>query len=204
MQVNAKIDLTFASALRAFLRQDPDVILVGEIRDHETAANAVQASLTGHLVMSTIHTNDAAGAFTRLIDMGIEPFLVSDQLLGVLAQRLVRRLCPHCRRSAEPTEVEFAELGMTREELGGRKVWHAVGCEECNGLGYRGRSGIFEFLAATDAVKAAVAKGGNSVFIKETAKQDGMRTLRDDGIAKALSGITSIEEVLRVTRDNEA
>ena len=202
VQVNSKIDLTFASALRAFLRQDPDVILVGEIRDHETAANAIQASLTGHLVLSTIHTNDAAGAFTRLIDMGVEPFLVSDQLLGVLAQRLVRRLCKHCKEPYEPTDIELMELGITREELGGRPVWGPVGCEHCNGLGYRGRCGIFEFLAATDSVKAAVAKGGNSVRIKEAGVAAGMRTLRDDGIVKVLEGTTSVEEIVRVTREN--
>ncbi|MFT7518116.1 MAG: general secretion pathway protein E [Kiritimatiellia bacterium] len=204
VQVNSKINLTFASALRAFLRQDPDVILVGEIRDHETASNAVQASLTGHLVMSTIHTNDAAGAFTRLIDMGIEPFLVSDQLLGVLGQRLVRRLCDHCKTSTPASDVELAELGMTRHQIAERELWHAVGCDECNNLGYRGRCGIFEFLAATDAIKAAVAKGGNSVAIKDVAKADGMLTLRDDGVRKAMLGVTSIEEVLRITRENES
>jgi general secretion pathway protein E len=202
VQVNHKIELTFASALRSFLRQDPDVILVGEIRDHETAANAVQASLTGHLVLSTIHTNDAAGAFTRLVDMGIEPFLVSDQLLGVLAQRLVRRLCPHCKRPHAPTSAELAELGVSREQLGDRVLYAPQGCEKCNGLGYRGRCGIFEFLNATDPVKAAVAKGGNSAAIREVAMREGMRTLRDDGINKVLNGVTSIEEILRVTREN--
>lgn len=202
VQVNHKIDLTFASALRAFLRQDPDVILVGEIRDHETAANAVQASLTGHLVLSTIHTNDAAGAFTRLVDMGIEPFLVSDQLLGVLAQRLVRRLCPHCKTSRPLTEIECMELGLNPAEAGGREAFHPVGCKECNGLGYRGRCGIFEFLEASEPVKEAVAKGGNAARIKEAGARDGMRTLRDDGIAKVFAGVTSVEEILRVTREN--
>ncbi len=202
VQVNHKIDLTFASALRAFLRQDPDVILVGEIRDHETAANAVQASLTGHLVLSTIHTNDAAGAFTRLVDMGIEPFLVSDQLLGVLAQRLVRRLCSHCKEPRPLAELERMELGITEQEAAGRPTYHPVGCEHCNGLGYRGRCGIFEFLAASDKVKEAVAKGGNAARIKEAGAKDGMKTLRDDGIAKVFAGVTSVEEILRVTREN--
>lgn len=202
VQVNSKIGLTFAGALRSFLRQDPDVILVGEIRDHETAANAVQASLTGHLVLSTIHTNDAAGAFTRLIDMGIEPFLVSDQLLGVLAQRLVRRLCPSCKESYVPSDIELGELSITREELGDRLAYRPVGCKECNGLGYRGRSGIFEFLAATDPVKMAVSKRMSSGEIKEVAAKDGMITLRDDGVNKVFAGTTSIEEIVRVTREN--
>jgi general secretion pathway protein E len=204
VQVNSKIGLTFAGALRSFLRQDPDVILVGEIRDHETAANAVQASLTGHLVLSTIHTNDAAGAFTRLIDMGIEPFLVSDQLLGVLAQRLVRRLCPHCKEAYDPSEIELGELGISHDELNGRKAYRPVGCKECNGLGYRGRSGIFEFLAATDPIKLAVAKRVGSGELKEVAARDGMITLRDDGVNKVFSGTTSIEEVVRVTRENSS
>jgi general secretion pathway protein E len=204
VQVNSKIGLTFAGALRAFLRQDPDVILVGEIRDHETAANAVQASLTGHLVLSTIHTNDAAGAFTRLIDMGIEPFLVSDQLLGVLAQRLVRKLCPHCKEPYDPSDIELGELGIIREQVRGRHAWRPVGCKECNGLGYRGRSGIFEFLPATDAVKTAVAKRVSSGELKETAARDGMTSLRDDGVTKVLNGVTSIEEVVRVTRENSS
>jgi len=204
VQVNHKIELTFASALRAFLRQDPDIILVGEIRDHETAANAVQASLTGHLVLSTIHTNDAAGAFTRLVDMGIEPFLVSDQLLGVLAQRLVRRLCQHCKQPQPLTDIELMELGISAEEANGRPSYHPVGCEHCNGLGYRGRCGIFEFLKATDHVKEAVAVGGNAARIKEAGARDGMRSLRDDGIAKVFAGITSVEEILRVTRENVA
>ncbi|MFK7927669.1 MAG: type II secretion system ATPase GspE [Myxococcota bacterium] len=204
VQVNHKIDLTFASALRSFLRQDPDVILVGEIRDQETAANAVQASLTGHLVLSTIHTNDAAGAFTRLVDMGIEPFLVSDQLLGVLAQRLVRRLCPHCKVPYQPTDVELAELGITVAEIGDRQAYKPVGCDQCNGLGYRGRCGIFEFLDATDSVKDAVAHGGNSARIKEAGAADGMLTLRDDGIAKVFQGTTSVEEIVRVTRENSS
>lgn len=204
VQVNSKIGLTFAGALRSFLRQDPDVILVGEIRDHETAANAVQASLTGHLVLSTIHTNDAAGAFTRLIDMGIEPFLVSDQLLGVLGQRLVRRLCPTCKEPYEPSEIELGELGITLERFEGKPAWRPVGCKECNGLGYRGRLGIFEFLAATDPVKLAVAKRQSSGELKEVAARDGMTTLRDDGVTKVLAGKTSIEEVVRVTRENSS
>jgi general secretion pathway protein E len=202
VQVNSKIDLTFASALRSFLRQDPDVILVGEIRDHETAANAVQASLTGHLVLSTIHTNDAAGAFTRLIDMGIEPFLVSDQLLGVLAQRLVRRLCPQCKVPYVPTDIELMELGVDRAELDGRMVYRGPGCDHCDGKGYRGRCGIFEFMVASDAVKAAVATRNNSARIKEVAAAEGMRSLRDDGIQKVFDGTTSVDEVVRVTREN--
>jgi len=202
VQVNHKIDLTFASALRAFLRQDPDVILVGEIRDAETAANAVQASLTGHLVFSTIHTNDAAGAFARLVDMGVEPFLVASSLLGVLAQRLVRRLCPHCRESYTPSNEEIIDLQISREQLVGSEVFRAVGCDECSNLGYRGRIGIYEFLPAYEKVKTVVIANADAGAVKRAAREIGMSTLRDDGIAKVLAGVTTFEEVLRVTRED--
>jgi general secretion pathway protein E len=203
VQVNHKIELTFASALRSFLRQDPDVILVGEIRDRETAANAVQASLTGHLVFSTIHTNDAAGAFARLVDMNVEPFLVASSLLGVLAQRLVRRLCPHCKQPYTPSDAELADMGVTRETVPGQ-VYKAVGCDECHGLGYRGRSGIFEFLPAWEEVKTLVIRNADAGTVKKKAIELGMTTLRDDGIAKVISGVTTFDEVLRVTREDEA
>ncbi|MBT3217462.1 MAG: type II secretion system ATPase GspE [Proteobacteria bacterium] len=201
VQVNPKIELTFASALRAFLRQDPDVILVGEIRDRETADNAVQASLTGHLVFSTIHTNDAAGAFARLTDMGVEPFLVASSLLGVLAQRLVRCLCVHCREAYTPTDTELIDLALTREQVPGQ-VYRSAGCPKCNNLGYRGRTGIYEFLPAFEEVKQLVIANADSGTVKRKAVSLGMGTLRDDGVIKVLEGVTSFDEVMRVTQDD--
>ncbi|MCB9665911.1 MAG: type II secretion system ATPase GspE [Alphaproteobacteria bacterium] len=200
VQVNQKIDLTFASALRSFLRQDPDVILVGEIRDRETAENAVQASLTGHMVFSTIHTNDAAGAFARLTDMGVEPFLVASSLAGVLAQRLVRRLCPHCKRPYTPTDEELVDLGLSRADIAGHTIYEAVGCEECQQVGYKGRLGIYEFLPAWDDVKTLVIANADAGKVKKKAVELGMRTLRDDGFRKVMNGMTSLDEVMRVTQ----
>lgn len=199
VQVNPKIDLTFASALRAFLRQDPDVILVGEIRDRETAENAVQASLTGHLVFSTIHTNDAAGAFARLTEMGVEPFLVASSLLGVVAQRLVRRLCPHCRQIYVPTDAELIDLGLTRAQV--PQAWRPVGCEKCHTLGYKGRLGIYELLPAFDEVKTMVMANADAGTIRRRAIELGMLPIREDGIQKAIQGLTSFEEVVSATRD---
>jgi len=201
VQVNHKINLTFASALRAFLRQDPDVILVGEIRDTETANNAVQASLTGHLVFSTIHTNDAAGAFARLVEMGVEPFLVSSSLLGVIAQRLVRRLCMSCRERYVPSDEELADLQLHRADVPG-EVWRSAGCEECNQTGYSGRTGIYEFLPAGEEVRRLVIANADATKVKKAAVDDGMLTLRDDGVAKVLQGITSFDEVMRVTQED--
>ena len=176
---------------------------MGEIRDRETAENAVRASLTGHLVFSTIHTNDAAGAFGRLIDMGVEPYLVAGSLLGVLAQRLVRRLCPECREPYVPTDTELEELALTRKDVPGT-VYRAVGCEECHGLGYRGRAGIYEFLRASEDVKTLVQAHADAGKIKRQAIVDGMKTLRDDGVDKVLAGVTTFEEVLRVTSIEQA
>lgn len=200
--VNPKIELTFASGLRSFLRHDPDVIMVGEIRDGETAEIAIQASLTGHLVFSTVHTNDAAGAFTRLIDMGVEPFLVASSLLAVMAQRLVRRLCGECKESYEPTQAEIEKIELTADQVAaaGGKFWRPVGCEKCRGLGYRGRSGIYEFLIVSDHVRQLVMERKDAGTIKRAALLDGMRTLRVDGGDKILQGVTSVEEVLRVTQ----
>lgn len=200
-QVNPKIDLTFASVLRAHLRQDPDVILVGETRDRETAANAIQASLTGHLVFSTIHTNDSPTAFTRLIDMGIEPFLVSSSLVAILAQRLARRLCPDCKEFYLPTDEELREINIPRARLHNGGLWRAVGCGNCNQKGYRGRSGIYELLIVTDAIRAKVNAGSDAGAVKKLAIAEGMRTLRDDGLDKAIAGETSLDEVLRVTKE---
>ncbi len=196
-QVNAKIDMTFAKALRAILRQDPDIIMIGEIRDLETAQIAVQASLTGHLVLATLHTNDAASAVTRLTDMGIEPFLLSSSLLGVLAQRLVRRLCPHCR-TEEIIEVSDAEAEALQAR-GQQQVWHATGCEHCGQSGYHGRTGVYELLTVDDTLRTLIHKQAPETELKAAALANGMRTMRADGQRWIDSGATSLEEVLRVT-----
>jgi general secretion pathway protein E len=204
MQVNPKIDLTFASGLRSFLRQDPDVIMVGEIRDLETAEIAIQASLTGHLVLSTIHTNDAASAVTRLVDMGVEPFLVASSLIGIMAQRLVRVVCKNCREPHPPTEAELSELGLTEtwgEEARRRTLYRAKGCAKCNDTGYRGRTGIYELMTLDDDLRALILKNLDSGGIKKEAVRQGMLTLKEHGAQKVLEGFTTVEEVLRVTRD---
>ncbi len=197
--VNEAIDLTFARVLRAFLRQDPDKILVGEIRDLETAQIAIQASLTGHLVLSTLHTNDAAGAITRLIDMGTEPFLVAASLEGVLAQRLVRRICSECLADYEPNEATISQLGLSANELGDKRFYTGTGCDKCNGTGYRGRRGLFELLDMSDPIKELVTERAPSVVIKHKAIELGMNTLREDGLRNIYDGTTTIEEVLKYT-----
>ncbi len=203
IQVNPKIDLTFANGLRSILRQDPDVIMVGEIRDTETAEIAIQAALTGHLVFSTLHTNDSFGAMTRLLDMGIEPFLVSSSVIAVMAQRLVRRVCPECRVAYRPTREEIEEVGITPQQLGGREIYkQGPGCAHCKGKGYRGRTGIHELLVVDDEIRALVMKNADAASIRRTATAHGMNTLREDGAEKVLAGITTIEEVLRVTQDD--
>ncbi|HTD02355.1 type II secretion system ATPase GspE [Undibacterium sp.] len=181
-QVNPRIEMTFAKALRAILRQDPDVIMIGEIRDLETAQIAVQASLTGHLVLATLHTNDAAAAVTRLLDMGIEPFLLSSSLLGVVAQRLVRKLCSHCKRFDG-------------------QAWHAVGCEHCGQTGYQGRVGVYELLLTTDEIRAQIHHQAAEAEIRAVAQRDGMATMREDGERWLQAGITTPEELLRVTKE---
>jgi len=186
-QVNARIDMTFAVALRAILRQDPDVVMIGEIRDLETAQIAVQASLTGHLVLATLHTNDSVSALTRLTDMGVEPFLLSSSLLGVLAQRLVRRLCQQCRAPAQDPE--------------GRTVWRAVGCPACSHTGYSGRTGIHELFVVDDDIRNLVHENAGEQAIRRAASAKGMRTMRDDGERWIRDGITNMEEIARVTRD---
>ena len=200
--VNPKINLTFASGLRSFLRHDPDIIMVGEIRDEETAGIAIQASLTGHLVLSTLHTNDAAGAFTRLTDMGVEPFLVASSLLANLAQRLVRRLCKHCKEAFYPSEAEITKLGVTKTDVinHGGYLYKPVGCDECRHSGYRGRTGIYELLMVTDEIRQLVMGRSDASVVKKQAVQQGMRTLQQDGASKVLQGVTSIEEVFRVTQ----
>ena len=198
MQVNPKINLTFASGLRSMVRQDPDVILVGEIRDRETADIAIHAALTGHLVFSTLHTNDSASAVTRLTDMGIEPFLVSTAVQAIIAQRLVRLLCTHCKEAYEPEEAQWAELRSSREVAG--PIFRADGCEKCLETGYRGRTGIYEFLLLSEAIKGLVLKTSDANQINKVARAEGMANLREDGINKVTEGRTTISEVLRVTQ----
>lgn len=196
IQTNAKIGLTFASGLRAILRQDPDIVMIGEIRDLETAEIAINASLTGHLVLSTIHTNDAAGAFPRMIDMGCEPFLIATSLLGVVSQRLVRVLCPHCKESHIPTDFELMSLGLRRDQVMGKNISRAVGCDLCNGKGYLGRTLIQELLVVTEEVRTLIMQRKDAGTIKKKAIEQGMLTFRDNGIEKVMRGITTIEEVM--------
>jgi general secretion pathway protein E len=200
-QVNPRIELTFARALRAILRQDPDVIMIGEIRDLETAQIAVQSSLTGHLVLATLHTNDSVGAVTRLVDMGVEPFLVASSLLGVLAQRLVRKLCPNCRRQHVPDSTECRMLQIDPRAAAQQPVYMAAGCEACNQTGYQGRTGIFELLRVDDPLRALIHDGASEAKLREYARHQGMLSIRDDGLRWVRAGFTSIEEVLRVTRE---
>jgi type IV pilus assembly protein PilB len=197
MQMRKEIGLTFSNALRCYLRQDPDVILVGEIRDLETAEIAIEASLTGHLLFSTLHTNDAAGTVTRFLDMGIQPFLVSSSLLLVCAQRLLRRLCPKCKEAYDPSDEEIQILDDLAQ---GATLFKAKGCEACNGTGYKGRIGTHEILTMNDAIKEAVLRSASSEEIREEALKNGMIPVYKDSLEKAAKGITSIEEVLRVVR----
>ena len=198
-QVNPKTDLTFARALRAILRQDPDVIMIGEIRDLETAQIAVQASLTGHLVLATLHTNDSVGAVTRLVDMGIEPFLVASSLIGVLAQRLVRRLCPQCRKPRIPDAAERRLLQLAADDA--RTIYVPGGCSACANTGYQGRTGVFELLTIDDAMRTLIHDGAPEERLREHARANGMRSIREDGLRWVLAGETSIDEVLRVSRE---
>ncbi|MDF2378363.1 MAG: GspE/PulE family protein [Verrucomicrobiales bacterium] len=197
--VNEAIGLNFGRVLRAFLRQDPDRILVGEMRDLETAQIAIQASLTGHLVLSTLHTNDAPGAVTRLVDMGCEPFLVAATLEGVLGQRLLRRICPDCRVSYKPSAAVLRQLGLTDADTGGNEFYTGQGCDTCNDTGYRGRQGLFELLDMTDPIREMVAQRAATVVLKQKAQELGMKTLREDGLRNIFQGITTIEEVLKYT-----
>lgn len=203
IQVNTKVNLSFANGLRSILRQDPDVILVGEIRDRETADIAIHASLTGHLVFSTLHTNDSASAITRLIDMGIEPFLVSSSLMAVVAQRLVRHLCNICKEEYTPTDEELYKIGIQRSTVLGNKLYRSAGCEQCLDTGFSGRSGIFEILKMDDDIRNLTLQSTDSGTIKKKALERGLTTLRSDGIVKILMGQTSIDEVLRVTEQDE-
>jgi len=200
IHVNPKIGLTFANGLRSIVRQDPDVILVGEIRDLETAEISIHAALTGHLVFSTLHTNDAAGAVTRLIDMGIEPFLVASSVVAIIAQRLVRVICPSCKEPYKPEQALLQEVGLTSSRTNKKMLYRGTGCPECLDTGYRGRTGIYEILKVDDAIRSLVLKTSDSATIRAEGVQRAMTTLRDDGIRKVLEGTTTIEEVLRVTQ----
>ncbi|MFA6288777.1 MAG: type II secretion system ATPase GspE [Opitutaceae bacterium] len=197
--VNHAVGLTFAAALRSFLRQDPDVIMVGEIRDLETAQIAIQASLTGHLVLSTLHTNDAPGAVTRLVDMGVEPFLIASSLEAVLAQRLVRRICKNCKTPYEPPAALLQQLGIDPVDIGNREFFYGRGCEHCSDSGYRGRMGVYEWLRLSESIRDLVVERASTMVIKQKALEQGMRTLRDDGLRAIFDGATSIEEIIKYT-----
>jgi len=200
IQVNPKIDLTFANGLRSIVRQDPDVILVGEIRDLETAEIAIQAALTGHLVFSTLHTNDSASAVTRLIDMGIEAFLVTSSVIAIVAQRLVRTICDECKAAYIPDEESMQNIGITTEMFAGKEIYGGKGCHSCLNTGYRGRTGIFELMVLDDQIKNLILKTSDSNAIKRKAVEQEMVPLRQDGAVKVLNGITTVEEALRLTQ----
>jgi len=197
-QVNYKVNMTFAKGLRAILRQDPDIVMIGEIRDLETGQIAIQASLTGHLVLSTLHTNSAIGAITRLSDMGIEPFLLASSLIGVIAQRLIRLLCPHCKKAASATDSECATLGIPKKDP--PLIYRPVGCSKCRNLGYSGRSGIYEIIAIDDTLRADIHDKASEQKIKKHARTL-FPSIRQDGFRRVLSGVTSLEEILRVTSE---
>ena len=195
-QVNSKAGLTFATGLRSMLRQDPDIIMVGEIRDSETAVLATEAALTGHLVFSTLHTNDASGAVARLLEMGIEPFLVASSLVGILAQRLLRTVCPRCKEDFVPPESAVRRLGLDYDPQSPPKFARGRGCDACRRTGYRGRTGVFEFLMVNDDVRDLIIKETPSHVIAQSAVENGMVTLREDAVQKVSQGITTIEEAL--------
>ena len=197
--INDAQGMTFAKALRSFLRQDPDIIMLGEMRDLETSQIAIQASLTGHLVLSTLHTNDAPGAVTRLVDMGVEPFLISSTLMAVLAQRLVRTICKKCRTPFEPTETQLALLNLSPHDMGEKVFYYGRGCQNCNDTGYRGRKGIFELLVVSEAIRNLINERAPAVVLRQKAVELGMVTLREDGLRSIFDGDTTIEEVVKYT-----
>ena len=197
--VNSQVGMTFQSGLKAFLRQDPDIIMVGEMRDLETAQISIQAALTGHLVLSTLHTNDASGAVTRLLDMGVEPFLISSSLLCVLAQRLIRTICKKCKSPFEPTDNQLQMLNLDPADLGGKEFFYGSGCSSCHDTGYHGRRGIFELLTITDPVRELIDQSAATMVIRQKAVEGGMKTIREDGLRGIYDGDTTVEEVLRYT-----
>ncbi len=197
--INPTVGNTFPKALRAFLRQDPDIMMVGEIRDFETAEIAIQASLTGHLVFSTLHTNDAAGAVTRLVDMNVQPYLVSSTLEAVLAQRLVRTICENCKTAYDPDDETLSRLGVKREDVGDRQFYYGRGCELCNNTGYKGRKGVYEYLRMAEPIRELINDRKPTLIIREKARELGMRTIREDGLRNVLDGYTTVDEILRYT-----
>jgi len=198
-QIRPDIGLTFARCLRSFLRQDPDIILVGEVRDLETAEIAVQASLTGHLVFTTLHTNDAPSAIARLLDLGLEPFLITATLEAIVAQRLVRRICKNCKAEFDPTDEQMMELGLRKQDIGDRTLYYGKGCDYCNNTGYRGRLGIYEIMTLDDPMRELIMRHASSNILRAEAIKRGMRPLRDSGLLAIYDGITTIEEVVRET-----
>ena len=202
MQTNNKADLTFASALRSILRQDPDIIMIGEIRDTETAKIAVQASITGHLVVSTLHTNSSASTLTRLMDMGIESYLLADSMVGVIAQRLVRKLCKRCKERVEATREEKKLLGVPVDEP--LEIFKPCGCDHCGRTGYRGRMGVYEIMTITPAIRRVISKHGTAEEIKDVAVAEGLQTLRMGASKLVIDGITSFSEMMKVSFDNDA
>lgn len=199
VQMRSDIGLTFARCLRSILRQDPDICMVGEIRDLETGEIAIQASLTGHLVFTTVHTNDAPSTIARLVDLGLEPFLVTATLEGIVAQRLVRKICTNCKTPFEPTEEMLMELGLTPEDVGGKQFYYGRGCEMCNGTGYKGRTGIFEIMVLNDEIRDLIMNRASTAILQEAARRAGMTTLRENGLDLIYDGVTTIEEVARET-----
>jgi type IV pilus assembly protein PilB len=197
--MRSDIGLTFARCLRSILRQDPDIILVGEIRDLETAEIAAQASLTGHLVFTTLHTNDAPSSIARLLDLGVEPFLVTATLEGIIAERLVRRICEKCKTPFEPSEIQLRELGITPEDIKDKKFYYGRGCSNCNNTGYRGRTGIFEIMLFNDEMRDLIMGQASTNVLRAAAQKAGMRLLRDNGLAAIYDGITTIDEVVKET-----
>jgi type IV pilus assembly protein PilB len=199
LQIHEDIGLSFASALRAFLRQDPDVIMVGEIRDFETAEIAVKAALTGHLVLSTVHTNDAPSTINRLLNMGIEPFLISSSVNLIMAQRLARVVCPKCREPRELPASVLVDLGVAEEQAQPITAYHGIGCQHCAATGFRGRTALYEVMSMTEALRELILSGGSASDLKRQAMADGMKTLRQSGVEKICEGLTTVEEVMRVT-----
>jgi len=198
-QIRPEIGLTFARCLRSILRQDPDICMVGEIRDLETAKIAVEASLTGHLVFTTLHTNDAPSSIARLLDLGVEPFLITATLEGIVAQRLVRKICTNCKTRFQPTEEMLMELSLTPEMVGNRQFFYGKGCEYCNNTGYKGRMGIYEIMTLDEELREGIMRRDTSSLLREMSIKKGMRTLRDSGILGIYDGTTTIEEVVKET-----
>jgi type IV pilus assembly protein PilB len=199
VQMRPDIGLTFARCLRSILRQDPDIILVGEIRDLETAEISAQASLTGHLVFTTLHTNDAPSSIARLLDLGVEPFLITATLEGIISQRLVRKICANCKTSYEPTETQLMELQLTPDAIKGKKLFYGRGCDNCNGTGYRGRTGIFEVMLFNDEIRDLIMNQASTAVLRAAAQKGGMRLLRDTGLSTVYDGVTTIDEVIKET-----